>query len=146
MEYQLKEVVSKADKTAFLQLPLRIYSNDPQWIRPLDKDIEAVFDEEKNKFFKQGVCKRWLLYDAQHRLCGRIAAFINKKYKQEQPTGGIGFFECIDSQALQISCLTTAATGYSNRVWRLWMVQLILANGTVGGVYWWKASANLSIA
>jgi hypothetical protein len=99
MEYQLKEIVSKADKTAFLQLPLRIYSNDPQWIRPLDKDIEAVFDEEKNKFFKQGVCKRWLLYDAQHRLCGRIAAFINKKYKQEQPTGGIGFFECIDSQA-----------------------------------------------
>ncbi len=80
-------------------MPRVIYKNDPNWIRPLDKDIEAVFDPAKNKLLKQGAAKRWLLKDPQQNVVGRIAAFINKKYKQDQPTGGIGFFECINDQS-----------------------------------------------
>lgn len=29
---------------------------------------------------------------------GKVAIFINKKYRQEQPTGGIGFFDCVNDQ------------------------------------------------
>lgn len=29
---------------------------------------------------------------------GKIAVFINKSYEQHQPTGGIGFFDCINDQ------------------------------------------------
>lgn len=90
------EVLSAQDKRRFLELPLDIYRNDPNWIRPLDKDVEEVFDPAKNKFFKQGTCRRWLLLDDSGAPIGRIAAFVNKKYKNEQPTGGIGFFECIN--------------------------------------------------
>jgi hypothetical protein len=91
---QMHEVQTAADKKAFLQLAVDIYRNEPNWIRPLDKDIEEVFDPKKNKFFKRGECTRWLLKDDNGNVIGRIAAFVNRQYKNEQPTGGIGFFEC----------------------------------------------------
>lgn len=95
---RLHEVHTDADKRQFLQVPVDLYRDDPNWIRPLDKDIEEVFDPAKNKFFKQGECTRWVLLDDSGKAIGRIAAFVNKKYKQEQPTGGIGFFECVNDQ------------------------------------------------
>lgn len=95
---KMHEVKTDADKRLFLELPLTIYKNDPNWIRPLDKDIEEVFDPGRNKFFKKGECSRWILKDDNDHVIGRIAAFVNKQYKQEQPTGGIGFFECVNNQ------------------------------------------------
>lgn len=94
----MHEVTTAADRKEFLEMAVTIYKNDPNWIRPLDKDVEEVFDPEKNKFFKRGECTRWLLKDAAGATLGRIAAFVNRQYKMEQPTGGIGFFECIDDQ------------------------------------------------
>lgn len=83
---------------AFIEMPLAIYANDPKYIRPLNKDIEEVFDPNKNKFFRHGECERWLVQDEKGKYIARLAVFVNKKYAQEQPTGGIGFFECIDDQ------------------------------------------------
>lgn len=94
----MHEVKTDGDKRLFLNLPVEIYKDDAHWIRPLDKDIEEVFDPAKNKFFKQGECTRWILKLKDGKAIGRIAAFVNKKYKQEQPTGGIGFFECVNDQ------------------------------------------------
>ncbi len=102
---QLVEVKTKKDKRDFLELPLLIYQNDDQWIRPLDKDIESVFDPNQNKFFRGGNAIRWLLKDDSGKTIGRVAAFFNEKIskKEEQPTGGMGFFECInDEQAANL--------------------------------------------
>jgi len=85
----------------FIKLPVRLYKNEPNWIRPLDKDVEAVFDKDKNKTFKNGICTRWILLDEEGVIIGRIAGFINEKTKlkdNKQPTGGVGFFECINDQ------------------------------------------------
>ncbi len=95
----MHEVKTEADKKQFLQVAIDIYKDDPNWIRPLDKDIEEVFDAAKNKFFKRGECTRWILKDDTGKAIGRIAAFVNRQYKQDQPTGGMGFFECIDDHA-----------------------------------------------
>src|SRR6478752_2653966 len=95
---KMHEVTTAEDKRLFLDIAADIYRDDPNWIRPLDKDIEEVFDPEKNKFFKRGECTRWLLIDGSGKAIGRIAAFVNRQYKMEQPTGGIGFFECINDQ------------------------------------------------
>ncbi|HEV7351176.1 hypothetical protein [Telluribacter sp.] len=88
-------------RSEFLQLPVRIYRNNPYWIRPLDKDIEEVFDEKKNKLFSDGECIRWLALDGTGQTIGRIAAFYNQKLAEkgnDQPTGGMGFFECVNNQ------------------------------------------------
>ncbi len=98
---QLKEITDKSLGREFLLMPLKIYKDDPNYIRPLDHDVENVFDPEKNKTFRFGTCKRWLLKDDNGENIGRIAAFTNKKYRNkgdEQETGGLGFFECIDDQ------------------------------------------------
>lgn len=92
------EVRSESEKQEFLQLAVSLYRNDPNWIQPLDKDINAVFDPAQNKFFKKGVCSRWLLKNGAGKTIGRIAAFVNPQYKNEQPTGGVGFFECINDR------------------------------------------------
>ncbi len=95
----LTEVTSTQHKREFLQLPFTIYNNDSNWIPPLLRDIEKVFDPGKNNFFKHGECVRWILQDEGQKVVGRIAAFINNHtaYSEEQPTGGCGFFECIDN-------------------------------------------------
>jgi hypothetical protein len=95
------EVTTPEHHREFIHFPVRLYKNERHWIRPLDKDIESVFDKEKNKTFRHGECIRWLLMDTGNNTIGRVAAFINQKTVKkgnDQPTGGMGFFECIDDQ------------------------------------------------
>lgn len=92
------QVVSHEQKREFLDFPVRIFSDDKNYIRPLDKDIEEVFDKKKNKFFRSGECERFLFLNDNNETVGKVAIFINKKYRQEQQTGGIGFFDCINHQ------------------------------------------------
>jgi len=99
---QILPVHDKASHREFMSVQLIIYKNNKNWIRPLDKDIEEVFDEKKNKAFRFGKIQRWILKNDEGELIGRIAAFVNKKYKNkgdEGAAGGIGFFECINNQA-----------------------------------------------
>jgi len=98
---QLLPVTDKITAQQFLQVAVELHKNEPNWIRPLDKDINEVFDKEKNKAFRFGETIRWILKDDEGKLIGRIAAFINSKYKNkgdDVPVGGIGFFECINDQ------------------------------------------------
>jgi hypothetical protein len=94
----------------FLAVVELIYKGDKNWIRPLDQDIEKVFDTEKNPFFMHGQCTRWILQDETGNTIGRVAAFINEKkaYHYEVPTGGMGFFECIDNKEAAFLLFDTA--------------------------------------
>ena len=99
---QLIEVKTERDASDFIRVNVEINKNDPNYIQPLEKDIHEVFDPKKNKTFRHGHVTRWILKDADGKLAGRIAAFVNKKYKNkgdDGPVGGIGFFECINDQA-----------------------------------------------
>jgi len=99
---QLTEVTTPGLEKEFIRVNTLINKDNPAYIRPLDKDITEVFNPEKNKTFRHGEVSRWLLKDETGRLIGRIAAFVNKKYKNkgdEVPVGGIGFFDCINDQA-----------------------------------------------
>src|SRR5690606_14963839 len=98
---RITEVTSREHVRDFLMLPVTLYKNEPNWIRPLDKDIEWVFDPSKNNAFRQGECVRWIMQDNHGVTIGRVAAVVNRKnvYKgNDQPTGGLGFFECINDQ------------------------------------------------
>jgi hypothetical protein len=107
---QIIPVNSSADQLDFLNVPKILYKNDDNFICPLDTEIENVFNKEKNPFFKHGKCTRWVLKDDKGTLIGRVAAFINDKkaYNYEQPTGGMGFFECIDDQNAAFLLFDTA--------------------------------------
>jgi hypothetical protein len=106
----ITEVNDKTTKKAFLDVARIIYKNDDVWVCPLDNDIEAVFDPAKNNFHQNGKCTRWILRNENGLLIGRIAAFINNKkaYHYEQPTGGTGFFECINDETAAFMLFDTA--------------------------------------
>lgn len=98
---QLIEVTDNASSHDFIQVNIEINKNDPNYIRPLDKDVIDVFKKEKNKAYRFGETIRWVLKDNNGKLIGRIAAFTNKKYKNkgdDMPVGGMGFFDCINNQ------------------------------------------------
>lgn len=96
----ITEVKDKKTRKQFLDVARIIYKDNKVWVSPLDNDVEAVFDPAKNNFHQHGKITRWILKSSSGDLLGRIAAFINDKkaYTYPQPTGGIGFFECIDDQ------------------------------------------------
>ena len=95
----LIEVTTSAHQIEFIEMALWLYRNEKNWIRPIDQDIEGLFHAETNKLFRNGAkAKRWLLQEESGKTIGRIAAFVNPKMKEKQPTGGIGFFECIENQ------------------------------------------------
>lgn len=94
----VEEVQNENQKKEFLEFPARLYQHDKNYIRPLDKDINEIFNPEKNKFFKTGECTRFLFKNKQDQTVGKVAVFVNHLYEQNQPTGGIGFFDCINDQ------------------------------------------------
>jgi len=96
--FTLIEVSNKKLIQAFLDFPAKLYHNDSNWSRPIDKDIEKIFDPESNKKFRNGDAIRWILQDQDKKIVGRVAAFYDKKTarKNKQPSGGIGFFDCIN--------------------------------------------------
>ena len=98
---KLIEVKDLQTVKEFLEFPVRLYKNEKNWVRPMDKDINTIFDRDENKFFRHGDAIRWLLKDDKGETIGRVAAFINNKTTKagnDQPTGGMGFFECINDQ------------------------------------------------
>jgi hypothetical protein len=94
------EVNDKQTAKEFLEVAKIIYKNDNVWVCPLDAEIESIFDPFENIFFQNGKACRWILKDENNLLIGRVAAFINlkKAFSFDQPTGGMGFFECIDDK------------------------------------------------
>ncbi|MDB5251241.1 MAG: hypothetical protein JWP27_410 [Flaviaesturariibacter sp.] len=97
-QLQLIEVTTPALATEFLRVNVLVNAGNPNYIRPLDKDVEDVFNPKKNKTFRFGKVTRWIL-KKDDALIGRIAAFTNKKYKNkgdDVPVGGVGFFDCIN--------------------------------------------------
>ena len=61
----------------FLNLPGYLYKNDNKYIRPLDTDIEKIFNPAKNKKFRNGDAIRWILKDQNNKTVGRLAAFYD---------------------------------------------------------------------
>ncbi|ROI02014.1 hypothetical protein EGI16_14070 [Chryseobacterium sp. G0240] len=93
----VEEVQSKDQKREFLEFPAKLYQHDKNYIRPLNRDIEDIFDPKKNKFFREGICKRFL-FKNKNKTVGKVAVFISTHYQQDQPTGGLGFLDCINDQ------------------------------------------------
>src|SRR4030095_10503011 len=98
---KLVEVTTSGLSREFLEVNAVINKDSSSYIRPLNKDINQVFDTKKNKAFRHGTAARWILKNGENELIGRIAAFTNKKYKNkgdDVPVGGIGFFDSINNQ------------------------------------------------
>ncbi|NQU81767.1 MAG: GNAT family N-acetyltransferase [Bacteroidetes bacterium] len=106
----LIEVSGKKNKQEFIDVAKIIYKDNDTWVCPLDKQIDAIFDPERNVYYNHGEAQRWILKENNNNLIGRIAAFIDFKtaHIQDQPTGCMGFFECINDKEAAFLLFDTA--------------------------------------
>ena len=114
---QIIEVKDKSTVAAFHKVAHLIYKGDPNWIPSLEVLADSAFDPSKIAFFKNGDGTRWILNDAAGRTIGRIGAFINgsKCNTFRQPTGGVGYFECVNDQKAAFLLFDTARTWLAAR-------------------------------
>ncbi len=111
------EVTTDRHRKEFTDFPKKLYKDDPNWICPLDISIESVFDPSVNHTFRHGEATRWLLKDISGNITGRIAAFIDnvRSSANNQPTGGIGYFEVIESAEAAFLLFDTARAWLEKR-------------------------------
>jgi hypothetical protein len=114
---QIIEVRGADSRVAFHNVAHHIYKNDPNWIAPLEVMIDSAFDPKKNAFLKHGEGTRWILNDDLGKTVGRIGAFINRNKCDtfKQPTGGVGYFECVDDEAAAFQLFDTARDWLAER-------------------------------
>jgi len=96
-------VTSAADRRAFLNLPRRIYADDPQWIEPLRKEEAKRIDPQRHPFYEHGEGAFWLARRPGKNgaeVVGRIGAVINRLHleKCDDATGHFSLLEAIDDQ------------------------------------------------
>lgn len=98
--YRLAVLNGKRDVRDFHELPATLNRGDTNWIKPLYRDIESIFNPSTNTLFRNGEAIRWLLRDSSGKTIGRVAAFYSKKIASAggSHVGGMGFFECINDK------------------------------------------------
>jgi GNAT superfamily N-acetyltransferase len=92
----IRPVQTKADLRAFIELPYRLYRNDPVWVPPLRDEQHGQFDPKRNPLLDHCEYALFLLEDGR-QVIGRIAAFIDKLAVDfwKEPIGLFGYYECI---------------------------------------------------
>ncbi|MET0251950.1 MAG: N-acetyltransferase [Novosphingobium sp.] len=70
-------VVGKPDLKAFIDLPYRLYADDPHWVPPLRAEVTELLDPKKNPFFEHATVQLFLARDPARRVVGRVSAHID---------------------------------------------------------------------
>ncbi len=99
----VRPVQSKADRRAFVELPFRLYANDPNWVPPLKDEVYGLITPGKNPWFGHGEAQLFLAERAGQTV-GRISAHIDFLALKQPPEQGMGpgvghwgFFEAEDA-------------------------------------------------
>jgi GNAT superfamily N-acetyltransferase len=96
---EVRPVVSRRQKRAFLELPWRLYRDDPNWMPPLRMDQKEMVGYRPHPFYRNNAIQTFLAYRSGEA-CGRIAAILNRDHNQyySERRGFFGFFESVDDQ------------------------------------------------
>jgi GNAT superfamily N-acetyltransferase len=69
-------VTSKSDRKAFVDLPFRLYKDDPNWVPPLKGEALGLITPEKNGWYSHAKAQLFLAREGG-RVVGRISAHID---------------------------------------------------------------------
>jgi hypothetical protein len=109
-------VQSSQHLSAFVNLPKRIYADDPNWIAPLDIERRMHLDMTKNPFFAHAEGQLFLAFENGEPV-GRISAHFDRLHLKRYAdlTGNFGFLEAVDRQAVFNALLAAAENWLSGK-------------------------------
>ncbi len=85
----IRPVTTTADRKAFVELPYRLYANDPNWVPPLKSEVHAMLIPAKNPWFDHGEAQLFLAL-TDGRVTGRISAHVDFLAVAQPPEQGMG--------------------------------------------------------
>ncbi len=88
-ELRIAQVSSKRALTDFIDLPYRLYADDPHWVPPLRADVAELLNPDKNPFFLHAEGQLFLAR-RDGRVVGRISAHIDKLALAQPVEQGMG--------------------------------------------------------
>lgn len=112
----IRPVLTSRDLKTFIELPYRLYKNDPLWVPPLRDEQNGQFDPKRNPLLEHCDWQLFLL-EQDGQTLGRIAAFIDTLANEfwQQPIGLFGYFECVENPAAAEKLLQAARDWLKDR-------------------------------
>ncbi|WP_242096814.1 MULTISPECIES: N-acetyltransferase [unclassified Sphingomonas] len=97
----IRPIESKRDRKTFIDLPFRLYRDDPHWVPPLKGEALGLLTPEKNGWFSHAKAQLFLA-EEDGRVVGRISAHIDTlalTMPAEQGFGpGVGQWGLMDAE------------------------------------------------
>lgn len=111
----VRPVMSYRDMSKFIEVPWRIYADDPLWVPPLRLERRFHFSRF-NPFFKHGEWQAWVAYQDGQPV-GRVSAQIDSLHRARygENTGHFGLLECIDSSEVFAALMLHAEAWLASR-------------------------------
>jgi len=106
---RVEPVRSDREREEFIELPFRLYRNDPNWVPPLRRDVRELIDPAKHPFHQHASVELFLARRG-NEVVGRIAAIRNELQLQVHgdKTGFFGLFETIHDEGVARALLDEA--------------------------------------
>jgi hypothetical protein len=108
----IRPVSNKADIKAFVDLPYRLYANDPNWVPPLRGEALAAITPGKNPWFEHGKAQ-FFLAERDGHVVGRISGHYDElalAQPAEQGMGpGVGNWGMFEAEDAEVAAALIAA-------------------------------------
>jgi GNAT superfamily N-acetyltransferase len=85
----IRPVVTKADRSAFIEILYSLNANDPHWVPPLRSDANELITPGKNPWYEHGV-QQLFLAERDGKVVGRISAHIDHLALAQPSEQGMG--------------------------------------------------------
>ncbi len=95
MSFSIEEVDSRGQLREFIDLPFRLYRDDPYWVPPVKYFQKELFDRRKHPFHEHSDVTVFLARNGGGRPVGRIVSIVNHVHNDyhNEKTGFFGFLE-----------------------------------------------------
>jgi hypothetical protein len=112
----IRPVRTATDLKRFIDLPERLYRDDPAWVPALKPELRKHLSKKHNPFFDNGEAELFLALRGGV-VVGRISAQVDLAHnaRYEEKTGFFGFFETENDRAVSDALLDAAAAWLRNR-------------------------------
>jgi GNAT superfamily N-acetyltransferase len=113
----IQSVSNSRDLKRFINLPWKIYKDDPLWVPPLKSEVKKILTPGRNPFWEHAERELFLALDKNGEPVGRIAAITNKKHNETHGdnAGFFGFFESVPDYGVAEKLFEKAACWLKER-------------------------------
>jgi hypothetical protein len=90
---------ARRDVRRFVELPFRLYRDDPRWVAPLRSEVRAMLDRDRHPFYEHSEAAFFVALQGGD-VVGRLGVMEHRPYNRTHGANGAAFtlFECVDDE------------------------------------------------